>query len=209
MTTTPRQRIALRREMVRQPAGSPVAEELSAPTRTTRSRPVRAMGSCSSCPVGINTGDMIKGFRGRGHNRPSEWSPSGSRGATGSGAAARVAPPAAGSAGAGDGLIARGQGCRAAWSIPTCCPLGSRRSASPRPRSCPVTSRAGATAVYFPACINRIFGASRQARRRPGGASSSAGRRWRARGCRCGYPATWPGTAARPCGSKGYDRGNA
>ena len=29
MTTTPRQRIALRREMVRQPKGSPVAEELA------------------------------------------------------------------------------------------------------------------------------------------------------------------------------------
>lgn len=64
VTTTPRQRIVLRREMARQPKDSPVLEQLQAEYEYDGIETCAADGTCAiPCPVRINTGDLIKGFR--------------------------------------------------------------------------------------------------------------------------------------------------
>ena len=71
VTTTPRQRIALRREMMRQPKGSPVADELARNYGYDAVETCAGDGTCAlACPVAINTGDMMKAFRVRGAQRP-------------------------------------------------------------------------------------------------------------------------------------------
>src|SRR3954469_7390846 len=64
LTTTPRQRIVLRREMARQPPGSPVLEALLREYEYDGIETCAADGSCQlACPVGIDTGKLIKQFR--------------------------------------------------------------------------------------------------------------------------------------------------
>src|SRR5205814_1648420 len=66
VTTTPRQRIVLRREMARQPEGSPVYEALLAEYEYDGIQTCAADGTCApSCPLAIDTGAMIKEFRAR------------------------------------------------------------------------------------------------------------------------------------------------
>ena len=63
-TTTPRQRIVLRREMARQPEGSPVYEALLRDFEHDAIQTCAADGTCmTSCPVAIDTGKLIKEFR--------------------------------------------------------------------------------------------------------------------------------------------------
>ncbi|MFD8850070.1 FAD-binding and (Fe-S)-binding domain-containing protein, partial [Streptomyces sp. NPDC059604] len=69
LTTSPRQRIVLRREMMRQPDGSPVQTQL------LDSYGYDAVDTCAgdstcklACPVGIDTGAMMKDFRHRRHS---------------------------------------------------------------------------------------------------------------------------------------------
>src|SRR4051812_33213746 len=69
LTTTPRQRIVLRREMARQPQGSAVQTALIEQYEYDGIETCAADGSCAlSCPVGIDTGKMIKDFRNREHS---------------------------------------------------------------------------------------------------------------------------------------------
>jgi D-lactate dehydrogenase len=64
LTTTPRQRIVLRREITRRPPGSPVREALVREYEYDGVQTCAADGSCSlACPVGIDTGALVKGFR--------------------------------------------------------------------------------------------------------------------------------------------------
>ena len=64
VTTTPRQRIVLRREMARQPAGSPVLEALLEQYEYDAIQTCAADGSCAAaCPVAIDTGKLVKEFR--------------------------------------------------------------------------------------------------------------------------------------------------
>ena len=64
LTTTPRQRIVVRREMARQPAGSPLQEALLDQYEYDAIQTCAADGSCMHCcPVGIDTGKLVKGFR--------------------------------------------------------------------------------------------------------------------------------------------------
>ena len=57
LTTTPRQRIVLRREMARQPAGSPVQRALLEEYAYDGVETCAADGSCQlACPLGIDTG---------------------------------------------------------------------------------------------------------------------------------------------------------
>ena len=64
VTTTPRQRIVLRREMARQPQGSPLLARLQDEYEYDGIETCAADGSCAiSCPVSINTGALIKTFR--------------------------------------------------------------------------------------------------------------------------------------------------
>ena len=66
LTTTPRQRIALRREMARQPEGSPVLVALTEQYGYDGLQTCAADGSCSlACPVGIDTGALVKQLRAR------------------------------------------------------------------------------------------------------------------------------------------------
>ena len=65
-TTTPRQRIAIRREMARQSEGSPVYEALMADFEYEAIQTCAADGTCQdACPVAIDTGALMKEFRRR------------------------------------------------------------------------------------------------------------------------------------------------
>ncbi len=134
VTTTPRQRIVLRREMARQSPGTPVYEALRRQFEYDGVKTCAADGSCRhACPVGIDTGKLVKELR---HGEHGQWAErAGALGARGFGAvetAARLGAPA--------GRVWRG-------SVPR-----------PAPSRLPATRREGAAAVYMPACINRIFG---------------------------------------------------
>ena len=66
LTTTPRQRIVLRREMARQPTGSPVQRALLEEFEYEALETCAADGSCQlACPVGIDTGKFVKEMRKR------------------------------------------------------------------------------------------------------------------------------------------------
>ena len=66
LTTTPRQRIVIRREMARQPSGSPVQRALVEQYEYDGIQTCAADGTCAiSCPLSIDTGKLIKGFRER------------------------------------------------------------------------------------------------------------------------------------------------
>ena len=68
LTTTPRQRIVIRREMARQPAGSPVQRALLEQYEYDGIQTCAADGTCQiACPLGIDTGKLVKGFRAREH----------------------------------------------------------------------------------------------------------------------------------------------
>ncbi len=158
LTTTPRQRIAIRREMARQPAGSPVLQALLEQQQHDAIETCAADGSCMlACPVGIDTGALTKELRAREHGERAERVASqlAQRWATverGARAALRV------------GHLLGGGTMRAL--------TGSVRSAvshelipawgEPMPRPAPplptTPAREQASAVYFPACVNRIFG---------------------------------------------------
>jgi D-lactate dehydrogenase len=167
LTTTPRQRIVLRREMARQPAGSAVQRALVEQYAYDGIETCAVDGSCRlACPVGIDTGKLVKDLRRREHSAAAQRAgvrvahrfAAAERAARGAlragGAVARVTGDPA--LGAVTGAVRRlaGQELVPRWT-----------SAVPRaaPARLPATQRAGAAAVYMPACINRIFGLSRHA----------------------------------------------
>jgi D-lactate dehydrogenase len=134
LTTTPRQRIVLRRELARQVPGSPVFEALSREFEYDGVQTCAADGSCrDACPVGIDTGKLIKGLRRERHG---PW-------------AERAGVLAARGFRLFESLARAGSPVARMWrsSIPR-----------PAPSRLPATRREGAAAVYMPACINRIFG---------------------------------------------------
>jgi D-lactate dehydrogenase len=136
------------------------------------------------CPVGIDTGKLIKGFRAQKH-----------RGAT-----QRLALQAARS---WDKVErASRTGLRVARRVP------ARRFAGlpgPAP-ALPATTREGAAAVYLPACINRIFGPAREGPSLPEALVAVS--------ARAGLPVWIPDDVAGTCcgtpwTSKGYTDGAA
>jgi D-lactate dehydrogenase len=95
-----------------------------------------------ACPVAIDTGKLIKAFRAEDHGPRAE----------------RLGLLAARRYGAVERLARLGAPLARGW----------RRSVPPAaPARLPATDRAGAAAVYMPACINRIFGNPRGAGARP------------------------------------------
>ncbi len=73
LTTTPRQRIVLRREMARQPEGSPVAKVLADEYEYDGLDTCAADGSCVlACPLSIDTGKLVKELRAKKHGRGEE-----------------------------------------------------------------------------------------------------------------------------------------
>jgi D-lactate dehydrogenase len=140
LTTTPRQRIVLRREMARQPAGSPVQKALLEEFAYEALDSCAADGSCQlACPVGIDTGKLVKELRAERHTERAE------RAAL---AAAKRWHSVERASRVGlklGGPLAR---------------KTKRGKGLPAPASseAPATERQGATAVYIPSCTNRIFG---------------------------------------------------
>jgi D-lactate dehydrogenase len=143
LTTTPRQRIVLRREMARQPAGSAVQKALLEEFAYEALDTCAADGSCQlACPVGIDTGRLVKDLRHERHSERAE------RAAL---ATAKRWEAVEGASRAGlrlGGPLAR---------------RTKRGRALPPPASGKLPSSTlheGAAAVYVPSCTNRIFGGS-------------------------------------------------
>ncbi|MGE0067802.1 MAG: FAD-binding and (Fe-S)-binding domain-containing protein [Solirubrobacterales bacterium] len=142
LTTTPRQRIVLRREIARQPESSPVRLALEKEFEYEALQTCAADGSCQiACPVGIDTGALVKELRHREHSEREERS------------ALRKAQRW--------GLVegASRLGLRVGGPIAR---RTKRSRALPRAASSklPVTIQTGAAAVYVPSCTNRIFAGS-------------------------------------------------
>ena len=188
VTTTPRQRIALRRELARQVEGSPVQQALLAQYKYDGIETCAVDGSCKyACPVAIDTGTLVKGLRHAEHGARAE----------------RAAVAVAGRYGtveraARAGLRVGGSAARA-WrpSIPPAAP--SRL---------PFTVGEGAAAVYMPACINRIFGNDRDRATHPTVPEALV-----ALSTRAGLPLWIPDDVAGHCcgtpwSSKGYAAGH-
>jgi D-lactate dehydrogenase len=140
LTTTPRQRIVLRREIARQPASSPVRKALLEELEYEVLETCATDGSCQlACPVGIDTGRLVKELRRAEHGRGAErqallaarhwWGVEGA-----SRFALRLGSPLA-------------QRTRRGKALPR-----------PAPSKLPPTLHTGAAAVYLPSCTNRIFG---------------------------------------------------
>ncbi|HEX4466481.1 MAG TPA: FAD-linked oxidase C-terminal domain-containing protein, partial [Solirubrobacteraceae bacterium] len=211
VTTTPRQRIVIRREMARQAEGSPVYEALMADYEYDALQTCAADGSCqAACPVAIDTGALVKEFR---HRERSDREESialalADRYAT----VERAARAGLSAAGAGASVLGdRGVGKvgelvrrRVTSELIPAPPVGAM---PPPATNLPVTAREGAAAVYLPACINRIFG-------NPPGVpdSLSLPQALVAVSARAGLPVWIPHDAAGHCcatpwSSKGYRRG--
>ena len=163
LTTTPRQRIVLRREMARQPPGSPVLGALLAEYEHDAIQTCAADGSCKlACPLGIDTGALMKDFRAQ------ERTPRAQHNASRIAARWETVERAA-RAGLRAGAIAGGRPMRAGTAAARALfsddlvPSWPANMPAPAPARLPVTSRESAVAVYLPACINRIFGTPRDA----------------------------------------------
>ena len=169
VTMTPRQRIVTRREMARQTPGSPMLGKLQEEYQYDGIETCAGDGTCAiPCPIGINTGALIREFRAL------ETTP------TADNVALRLAKNwravealARGSLSAthvfytlfGFKPLGALTGIARAVASPDLIPSvpGPMPQAARAPSSTP---KNGAQAVYFPACINRMFG------RDPDGAAS-------------------------------------
>jgi D-lactate dehydrogenase len=212
LTTTPRQRIVLRRELARQPAGSPVGEALAEQYEYDGLQTCAADGSCALvCPLGIDTGKLVKGLRCAQHSARAErvalrvaerWDRVERLARAGLGAGDTVARVA------GDAPLRAASRLARAVAGTELVPEWPRNMPHPAPPLMPGTTRAGAAAVYLPACINRIFGAPRDgAQARPSLPAALV-----AVSQRAGLPVWIPeDVAGRCCGtpwtSKGYIAG--
>jgi D-lactate dehydrogenase len=140
LTTTPRQRIVLRREMARQPTGSPVQRVLLEEFEYEAMETCATDGSCQlACPVGIDTGLLIKEMRTRRHTERAE----------------KTALATAKRWGTVEG--ASRVGLRFGGPLARRTERG-RALPPPAPGKLPATLHTGAAAVYVPSCTNRIFG---------------------------------------------------
>ena len=209
-TTTPRQRIAIRREMARQAEGSPVYEALMRDFEHDAIQTCAADGSClQACPVAIDTGALMKEFRRRERGQREE---SVALAIAQNYAAVERATRAGVAAGAlAQGLV----GARRLAGVPAALrarvsaelvPIPPSRLPSAAP-ALPASTRAGAAAVYVPACINRIFGNPDGLEQRP-----SLPEALLALSARAGRPLWIPHDVAGHCcatpwASKGYRRG--
>jgi D-lactate dehydrogenase len=205
VTTTPRQRIVLRREMARQQPGSPVLKALLEEFAYDGVDTCAADGSCAAaCPVAIDTGKLVKELRADAHGERSERVAVGAarryatveRAARGSlraaGAAARVAGDRALST-----VTSQARRIAGAELVPD----WSESIPGPAPAALPVTSRAGAVAVYLPACLNRIFGNPRSGTDRPTVPEALV-----ALSARAGLPVWIPDDVAGHCCGRGAPR---
>lgn len=204
LTTTPRQRIVLRREMMRQAAGSPVEDRLVDAYGYDAVDTCAGDSTCKlACPVGIDTGALMKEFRHARHSPREERAAAlAARNFKAVEASARLAVATADRI--SDRLLTTvTRAARKAVRpdlIPEWLPVIPGAAA----RRLPYTARVGASAVYYPACVNRIFGS-------PG--DRSLPEALVALSTRAGRPVWIPDDVAGTCcatiwHSKGYDAGN-
>src|SRR5215203_809661 len=161
LTTTPRQRIVLRREMARQPEGSPVRRALLEEYKYDALETCATDGSCQlACPLGIDTGRLVKELRHVQHDERAERAALAAAKRWGavekaSRLALKVIGPLARRTERGKGLPGP-----AAWGggddprqahLANGSMLSAWRGSSPPP---------DAAAAYIPSCTNRIFGPS-------------------------------------------------
>ncbi len=206
LTTTPRQRIVIRREMARQPNGSPVQRALVEQYEYDGIQTCAADGTCQiACPLGIDTGKLIKGFRAEEHTEKAQrqaarvaehWSSMEKAARAGLRAGTVAGPLMRGAAGAARSLFSD-----------ELVPAWPRSMPPPAPAKLPRTSRDGAVAIYMPACVNRIFGVPRD-----GGAGLPLPEALVAVSARAGMPVWIPDDVAGNCcsvpwSSKGYTEG--
>ncbi|HET7120685.1 MAG TPA: FAD-binding and (Fe-S)-binding domain-containing protein [Solirubrobacterales bacterium] len=146
LTTTPRQRIVLRREMARQPEGSPVQRALLAEYEYGSLQTCATDGSCQiACPLGIDTGRLVKELRMAQHGERAEAAALAAAKRWGaveklSRVALKLGGPLARRTKRGAALPGAAEGVGG--------PIDTLNSQ--------------AAAVYVPSCTNRIFGPSRE-----------------------------------------------
>ncbi|QHC24323.1 FAD-binding and (Fe-S)-binding domain-containing protein [Streptomyces sp. GS7] len=207
VTTTPRQRIVLRREMLRQPPGSAVGEALLGAYGYAAVDTCAGDSTCElACPVGIDTGALMRDFRRLRHSPHEEWlaEQTARRFATVE-RAARLAVAAADRI--GDRLLTSVTGAARRAVRPDLVPEWLPQIPGAAARKLPGTRRAGAAAVYYPACVNRIFGEP-AGHRGPSLPEAVVAVSWRA-----GRPVWIPPDVTGTCcatiwHSKGYEGGN-
>ncbi len=182
LTTTPRQRIVLRREIARQPEGSELRLALEEEYAYDGLDTCAVDGSCRlACPLGIDTGKLVKELRAEAHSPRAEALAL--RGARNWGAAEKASRVALRFGGPLARRTKRGAG------LP-----------GPASPHLPPTAREGASAVYVPSCTNRIFGSAEPRSLAEAMVEVSA---------RAGMPVWIPGEVAGSCcglpwGSKGF-----
>jgi D-lactate dehydrogenase len=163
VTLTPRQRILVRRDMVRREQAGESRAVLDALWQDYAYAGLDTCavdGMCATaCPVGINTGSLVKQFRHGRHSAGAE--------SLGQAVATRF--------GLAESLVKTGlrlghlvQRALGAGAMPALTRLARRLGGSelplwtpemPRPAAAlPRTSRADIAAVYLPACVSRVFG---------------------------------------------------
>jgi D-lactate dehydrogenase len=208
LTTTPRQRIVIRREMARQPNGSPVQRALLEQYEYDGIQTCAADGACQiACPLGIDSGKLIKGFRTAEHSERDQRR--GVRFAERWRSIERVARAGLRASTVARPLMRAGAGAARSLISDELIPSWPANMPRPAAAKLPETSREGAAAVYMPACVNRIFG-----RPRAGGSTVALPEAMVAVSARAGRPVWIPDDVgghccAVPWSSKGYTDGAA
>ncbi|MBD0708171.1 MULTISPECIES: FAD-binding and (Fe-S)-binding domain-containing protein [unclassified Streptomyces] len=158
LTTTPRQRIVLRREVMRQADGSPVEARLLEAYGYDAVDTCAGDSTCKlACPVGIDTGALMKEFRHERHSpREERIAALAAKRFRAVEASARLAVGAAGRI--GDRVLERVTGLARRAVRPDLVPEWLPEIPAAAARRLPRTHRPAAAAVYYPACVNRIFG---------------------------------------------------
>jgi D-lactate dehydrogenase len=162
LTTTPRQRIALRREMARQTEASQVSKAILADYDYDAIQTCAGDGSCEiACPVNINTGALMKYLRHLNHGPHAEGVAATI--ARRFGTVERITRFAVGAA----GTTAEVLGHRTLTAVTNMARAVLSKDLMPgwlpnMPAAAkarlPKTQCEGAAGVYFTACVNRIFG---------------------------------------------------
>ena len=160
LTLTPRKRIVMRREIAtaREAGRDELAEELTQAYTYPGVETCAVDGLCSiSCPLDINTGDLVRRLRAEGHGKTSQlvwdalaknWGGLTAAGGVAMNIAAAVPPLATAATDVGRAVLGHDNLQRWTRDLPR---GGSRRK--PRGADDPA-------AVWFPACIHTLFGAA-------------------------------------------------
>lgn len=212
VTLTPRQRIMVRREMSRQPEGSAVYDTLMQQYEYDGIETCAVDSTCLlACPVGVDTGALVKVFRkAESTNQREKVALSLAKNYS---RVERLARDAIGAADivqqtVGDRLLTGMTKAARHVIAADLMPEVPGPMPRPAPAQLPKTERDGAAAVYFPACINRIFGRDKDHAKTPGLPEALV-----AISQRAGMPVWIPddvigNCCATPWASKGYSEGH-